>query len=1140
MTIFNVHYFGLPRVDISRLCGSLTADAKASAADPLNFVSFALGDWNLRQGLKFDYKNPSAPIQTDNSIAGDPLLRGALGRYTELDGQLPTRYSDVEDCARKLDTIFTSLPSALIPLSRWSVTIPYDAKNLFRSGLSDHAPVIASVSTQEAPSQQNPIPPEIIKHWSFSLFFCKMYHADRLDQYKGFEGLQIVNDYVRGAAELARSYIRTVESESAFASALTLTAIARVLWMQDHQLARAMIGRDAVASRFLAVQDDVVSLREPVAFSQLTDQARGSLCTQRHAEAQRSGASEAKLSALSRRSKLWIPHSKRLILRGVALNDEIIRSEPARSIALGNSWQSTFDKKAFDASAAQEFLNHSSNLANFSNPQDTNIFHMYRAIWKGKNTHPGPNGIPAIAYRFCPRAPSLFLEVDSKLKSGADAPLYFNMSLGWFPPKGDFEGDHLEVIRQPSDTRPLAGKNSDNKAIVSANVLTLARQYNKIVHKDQRGFVSGRNMLGNLIDIDAAGRIFSTKFAGAPPSTSSLVKNFPVISSNDFGAAFPSIIHDWIWMVLRHRELPEQFIVFFQAIYKNATAVTWDQGKWIVIIYFLSGVLQGCPASAMLFNLALDPFLAAFECALEFGRKGIVRACADDIAFALSRLSHLRVLFPIYDCAQHIAGLSLKPKKCKIVPCIEISHETLTKVNSWVRKHIPQWGEFEAKGFAELLGFFVGPLAGPQQWLKPLSKFSRRIHDMKYAGASINMNTYDYNSRALPVLSYVAQLVPLPASFAMEQRRALHVVHHAPFNTFAHSELFQVSHFGLPVPRCGIAATASALMRAALKTVTHWQDWIPQMHQVTLEHISTRALLPGGPLLYPRFWDAPSFAENLQWAARGFFSHPELHAAGIKAILELQGGVAINSDYGHPPPGLTKSPKECPNHVQKRLYKSVFDSLHSPLSREDLDLTLRRRINYMFAPFEISFFSSVTPEACDDCPSGSSHMAPDAPALINLDECFAALRLVGVADRAKVMKTWLHGWATSHRIKGDFLHNCLLGCDDSIDGLSHYLQCPRMYAVCKFVWSDSPSCPLERCGLKNPSKLNLLMSACAFGAYHALKNKIRSRVYADPFDIDYRANWTFFAQSFLAEAVERSLVRKLFSSSEFNEFLNLL
>jgi len=40
MTTFNVHYFGLPRVDITRLCGSLTADADAGAADPLDFVCF--------------------------------------------------------------------------------------------------------------------------------------------------------------------------------------------------------------------------------------------------------------------------------------------------------------------------------------------------------------------------------------------------------------------------------------------------------------------------------------------------------------------------------------------------------------------------------------------------------------------------------------------------------------------------------------------------------------------------------------------------------------------------------------------------------------------------------------------------------------------------------------------------------------------------------------------------------------------------------------------------------------------------------------------------------------------------------------------------------------------------------------------
>ena len=96
--------------------------------------------------------------------------------------------------------------------------------------------------------------------------------------------------------------------------------------------------------------------------------------------------------------------------------------------------------------------------------------------------------------------------------------------------------------------------------------------------------------------------------------------------------------------------------------------MTVSKGSIIIIIRFLNGVLQGCPASAMLFNLALDPFLVAFERILEYGRKGIVRACADDLVFSLSRLANLELLFPIYQQAKNLAGLKLKPRKCSIIP----------------------------------------------------------------------------------------------------------------------------------------------------------------------------------------------------------------------------------------------------------------------------------------------------------------------------------------------------------------------------------------------------------------------------------------------------------------------------------------
>ena len=155
------------------------------------------------------------------------------------------------------------------------------------------------------------------------------------------------------------------------------------------------------------------------------------------------------------------------------------------------------------------------------------------------------------------------------LKDGEAAPPHFNVSLAWFPPKGEVAEDRIEIIRSPLDTRPLSGKNTDNKAIVLANVLTLEPQYKEIVHKSQGGFVSGRNFLRNLVDIDAAGRIFSSKFEGASEHVKRIVKNFPVISSNDSGAAFPSIIQAWIWLVLRYRKLPARFIMFFQAICRD-------------------------------------------------------------------------------------------------------------------------------------------------------------------------------------------------------------------------------------------------------------------------------------------------------------------------------------------------------------------------------------------------------------------------------------------------------------------------------------------------------------------------------------------------------------------------------------------
>ena len=171
------------------------------------------------------------------------------------------------------------------------------------------------------------------------------------------------------------------------------------------------------------------------------------------------------------------------------------------------------------------------------------------------------------------------------------------------------------------------------------------------------------------------------------------------------------------------------------------------------LIIFLSGVLQGCPSSAMLFNNALDPFLSKFQNSLRAKNAGIVKACADDIGITLSMLRHLRMIFKIFHDCKTFAGLELKPIKCVLVPLCEWSEEVQNGILRWLRKNIPEWENFKVAPTAKLLGFFLGPHAGSQNWAGPLKKYANRMQAIKNGQASVAINAFTYNTRLflLPV-----------------------------------------------------------------------------------------------------------------------------------------------------------------------------------------------------------------------------------------------------------------------------------------------------------------------------------------------------------------------------------------------------
>ena len=129
----------------------------------------------------------------------------------------------------------------------------------------------------------------------------------------------------------------------------------------------------------------------------------------------------------------------------------------------------------------------------------------------------------------------------------------------------------------------------------------------------------------------------------------------------------------------------------------------------------------------------------------------------------------------------------------------------------------------------------------------------------------------------------------------------------------------------------------------------------------------------------------------------------------------------------------------------------------------------------------------------------------------------------------KILKTGLNVWITSNRIKGaNSVYPCLFGCDACVDRLSHYLICPKMMTICKFLDRDCPHHPISRLGIDNPDKGVLIHMCCVFSGYHAVISHVKMNhdIFATEcqrLKLSIRSaqkTWSVFADAFSVSAHE--------------------
>jgi len=343
-------------------------------------------------------------------------------------------------------------------------------------------------------------------------------------------------------------------------------------------------------------------------------------------------------------------------------------------------------------------------------------------------------------------------EIDAYADESTEGGYDFNLgTLVCLPKTPTGEDVELGVYHAPADTRPLSIVNCDNRLVASAMVSRWEIHISRFVSLRQQGFLKGRSILKNLLEVDDA-MAFGT-----------LNEEAAAAVFLDFSAAFPSISQEYVQACLRHLGIPDSALNSFSNLYSRSRCRISIPGKSYDGFALQSGVRQGCPMSPIIYALVAEVLLDILQ---SIDSDLLLRAYADDTAIVVRNLYETgpKLAEAFHDFEQ-VSGLKLNLRKSIIVA---LSNDDNTDITRRKNLAIPRWADMPVQTFCKYLGFYLGPGKKDKSWLAPMNKFRERVK--MWAGQPLGLywNTRVFNTFCLPVLSYVAQLESPPQWVVLE------------------------------------------------------------------------------------------------------------------------------------------------------------------------------------------------------------------------------------------------------------------------------------------------------------------------------------------------------------------------------------
>lgn len=286
--------------------------------------------------------------------------------------------------------------------------------------------------------------------------------------------------------------------------------------------------------------------------------------------------------------------------------------------------------------------------------------HISKARRSSGNTRPGPDGVPFAAWRaMAPLGVQVLWEAGTRLEEGLAAGKQghdvFNESpLCCLPKQPVREAAGGAQVFEPRGTRPLSITSTDNRIIAGAYWARWEPLVAPHITEAQRGFVGGRSMLRNMIDIDHAAMCALARHQDA------------AIILFGFASAFLKVSRRYLTEMARAVGSPVAAMAVLGSMYHRAVGTMMHRSRLHGQVPLEAAIGQGCPLSPLLFSLASDSLLRIV------GRRHpecVVRASADDTAMVVPSWGADQArIFRTFEAFAAVSSLKLNMHKTVVVP----------------------------------------------------------------------------------------------------------------------------------------------------------------------------------------------------------------------------------------------------------------------------------------------------------------------------------------------------------------------------------------------------------------------------------------------------------------------------------------